>query len=501
MRLTGADLGDAAHLTEDLETYSSGLPSETELASSWVEGGGYFDLGSPAASALGEAMWANSVHAYRATTAIASRSVGVLGVDMPELGALLTPSLGVETVAGWAGAVAGHVAAEVMDRISDAMGGVPILGAVAKGIIMLQQLLVARLSRHAPRPAIVTYNKAEDGYAAAQAQQILASQDWTDLFLPRFSGAWHSVQLDNGRGYEGSTKHPDRLGAWPGGWGGSRRPQGSTYWGLPNGCGLGVDGKLSDLEKCFRYTLVPSGVVADNVGDTYDAYPSTQAFASAAWAAVGGRRTAAMYSIDTRRLRSWQDYYAGLRERAMWDSVEPAGGVSTAWTKTWRGGRSAWWRTYAHGYRFDDVQSEVPFTDGHGYAIEDVIAQYVADLKRRQRRSLSTLLCAYCSSKQAAFRAPLLARQLRNNRRKLLMHPARREVSLADVVDLDYRQEMAAAQMLGATDFATNSHHDWGLEGVPPPVGGGGSAEADDGDGGVAGLLIAGVGLMLARRR
>lgn len=503
MRLSIADLGDAGALTSP--GFSSSLPSAAKLGASWTKGASeYFDVAKPAASFLGDGLWRNQLQVFQTAQAIAATSVGVLTQDLDGLGEVLSATMREKTLADWSRAVAGTVTNLVIDQVLGAMGSVPFFGPIVKTIVGLLNLLVQRLTAEAPKPPLVTYSKSRDEEEAALAKVVLQSADWTRLFMPPGSGGWVSANLEGGWGYESDVIEASQLGCWPGGWGGSRRLQVQSFKIGPQ-CGGGFGVSAKKLEKClddyFRYTLVPSGKVASHVMDTFGALPSLDAFGRATWAALSGRRSAAMFAVDTRKLSAWGDYYDGLRDRAAYDV---SSGLLVAETsKQWLGGRSALWRTYAHGYRFDAVASDVKHVKGMGVPIESVIAAYASDLRKRQERSLDTLLCAYASEGQGAFRSSKLNAKLHANRVALLKSPARRDVVLGDIVDPSYRAAMATAQLQASNTMLAPGFDrggDWSLDGVPgaprPPTRSGGRAKRASSGGGLA---IAAAAILLAR--
>lgn len=69
------------------------------------------------------------------------------------------------------------------------------------------------------------------------------------------------------------------------------------------------------------------------------------------------------------------------------------------------------------------------------------LTRWIIDTKLRQRQFnyLGTLTCAYCSEKDPAFSDATMRLRLLNMRKALLKSPARRDVELGRVVDVDYR--------------------------------------------------------------
>lgn len=413
--------------------------------------------------------------------------------------------------------VAFDVAKAALDVYLEAMGAIPFVGPVAKIGLGIVEGIVTAQEGGVPPPPMATYNRAVNNDFAAHLLDLVGAPesspelvDWTPIFTPPGTGAWEVLPRDAGSAEPGH--------AW--------RVAGVNV----EASGAGMDGRgivPGGLVACIEPQTKPIDIsylqgvkgawtargyeVATNLNyDLSGMLPSFQNAGAAAWEAVSSK-TAAMFNVDVRGLgKAWVEYVEGamqLRAEVMGDvltadviesaaaiqavflpfalHVLPSYGEMVALQKAApEGGKKVWPR---------------PTALPESLRIDRVAAKHLSDLRARQTRALDTLLCAYCSEDQPAFRDPKLLALLRERRGQLLKHPAAKRVNLDDVPDKALRTELAAAQadkQLGIDDLAAAPQQ--AKRGGFGPASDAPQAEGWGGESGGGGAALAAVGLGLA---
>lgn len=395
-----------------------------------------------------------------------------------------------------------------LDVYLQAMGAIPFVGVVARlGLSIVEGVLDA--AEHGrPLPPALTYNAELNADYTQELMRVIGEPgqfiaDWTDVFRPTRVGAWEVVEREDEWTWEPAGAGTDGWGIVPGI---PRGTMGIVASHVSLSAFVAATGKGGNRKGAYRY----------GTGWVYDKtrfYPSYVRAGMSAWEALQ-TKTAAMFNVDTRGVgHEWVQYVDGFLERreadmgdimtddyahphelAAYFAAFGVYDVPTYAEKTGRfagGGKPTWPMPKPKGASTATLPYE--------RRIDYIARRQLATLRQRQRDALDTLLVAYCSKDQAAFRDDELADLLRHRRGQLLDHPALADVDLADVVDDDYRAEVSAA--LADKRFGIG-----GLAAAPPvgspavfpgPDGAPGGSpwdvpELDDDAGAAAGLLVVG---------
>lgn len=415
--------------------FLSTLPPASTLRKAWADPTAKYLTSN---AELGRALALNGVRAFRFATARVGVDVGIPAAVVGDFGRALSLSGSDQAVQGWVDFVSGATDA-VIDIACEAMGAVPFVGWLAKGIKAAIDLIGQRLANQRPKPALLEYDKPDDDFQANRMLARLRSLDWTFAFMPAYSpedwADWEIIEAQTGFLMKPKSKFTleGNSGAIPGGALGSLGVQSRNCWAqmpslkpAPSG---GVSAAKSNLDVMLDAYARDRGDVVECIFDLYETTPSVARVAVVAWQQMTAKKTAALFQVDTRSLQNaWNAYVttAIAASRAHTKTITEFGGLK--WT-AWRNLEEA---MYPRGFKVSDKPQRT--------ATLDVIAGlYTGDLRRRQRAALDTLLVAYAQEGQAAFKDPALRSLLHERRTQLLLDDARWTIKAEDILDLPFR--------------------------------------------------------------
>lgn len=489
--------------------YDALLPSPEMLSNAWQTG--------EDALAGESATWAqlalqDATRLMRSSMARVGAQVGVPSVFEPPFDQLVSaiidpdPAEILEMSAG--------IAVTALDAAFEAMGAVPVVGFIGQGIGLAVKLALRRRQKDQPPPPFVRYEPAtNETWTALLMEQVGPAQasapDWTPIFRPPAVGPWTSREV---QGWQrqwyvdglnvGDPASFDGWGLLPGHARGSLSiystgltPEETDYRAGGGHLPAGAEVIAPHLTWPERYELI-----GDRTWDTTQVLPSYLHAGMSAWQAMTAK-SAAIFNVDVRGVGAeWRSYVeGGLEEFERWMATHDREDKSGEFWAGWAAKRglyalpsfeekmsspgkpsASFWYDYPSRLRYDNIARA-----------------RLSHLRRRQEKALDTLLVAYCSTKQAAFRDPKLRELLELRRGQLLEHAAVRDVVLDDVIDEDFRSSVATAQFsapggkLAATPGAKKKPGgDWpGPDGVPAAEPWGDPAGA----GGVGLLLVGGL--------
>ncbi len=203
--------------------------------------------------------------------------------------------------------------AAVLDTAMSAVGAVPIVGQLMKGIVSIMSIFARWLAKDnvKPKPQVQGYTKEGDDWEAFQIQRALRTNDWTKIFLPRTVGPWKRIIAETRQGDLVHVFMPGNdgpgLGALP---------------GTSDGLG-GIVYDLTGMRPKITWPLVKEEQVKiiKNTTDLYQQRPSAMQLGGSVWAFLMSTDSAAILNVDAGALRQpWlklvgdaQSYTNGLR--------------------------------------------------------------------------------------------------------------------------------------------------------------------------------------------
>lgn len=428
---------------DDLESllevdFESALPPESVFAEAWAD---------PAARAalsdanLGEKLAANGVRAFRYVTARVGTTVGVPFALVGDFAAAISSSGAEQAIAKW-GQFVSSAADAAIDIACQAMGAVPFVGWLAKGIKAILDVIALRLARGQPRPALLSYSLDDDQYYARELLRHTRGLDWTAMFLPvsdpQSWGSWKATKASDGWLLAPAPKFDRGGDAWvgcvPGGVFGTRGVQVRNCWNPPTlsptgagGIQAGQKNNLERLREAFRDDFAAATAC---LAELYDARPSVSRVALTAWQQMTATRTATMFCVDTRPLAdAWDTYVATALEASRVHTDAEVGQFGASSWLAWRNLGAA---MYVRGWKIGKGPRRTA-------TFADVARSYSDDLRKRQRAALDTVLVAYAQEAQGAFRDPGLRELLTRRRAQLLTAPERWALREEDILDPDFR--------------------------------------------------------------
>ncbi len=185
--------------------------------------------------------------------------------------------------------------AAILDTAMSAIGAVPIVGQLMKGVISIMSMFAQWLAKDnvKPKPQVQGYTKDGDDWEAFQIQKLLRTSDWTPIFLPRTIGPWKRIIAETRKGdlvhvFMPSNNGPG-LGALPG-----------TSDGL-----AGVVYELTGMRPVIRWPLVKEErvKVIENTTDLYQQNPSAMQIGGSVWAFLMSTDSAAILNVDASALK------------------------------------------------------------------------------------------------------------------------------------------------------------------------------------------------------
>ncbi len=466
--------------TADSVRFDSALPSAEVIRLAW----GNPDLADIVSDeAIGQAMTTNAARANRWVQGISAVNLGVPSGILPAFEKAVWkwgPS-------SWAEYGRGQLTS-AMDLGLDAMGCVPVIGVAAKFAVALVQRLVSMSAKKKPLPQSMRYEKLADVKKANSALQAFYGKDARSIFLPPALNvrAWRVAPATPGFAvkYEGE---PGGFGVVPGTNIVAGALDSDVHWTAENYLACNSSGRVcsdpkGELNSSQRASVrrdwdrVFEGTIASNG----EHLPSLRRLGTALWPAVTSTRTAAAFELDTRGIaKAWEDWTDAAYSLAA-DAMN--------------GGVKMYLDRYV-GFQALQRSTRLPC-----YGVEGDISlgtqarRRMREVRRVQEELLDTLVVAYCSQKQPAFRDETLAQKLQERRDQLLTHPARWKVSRADVVDETFRGRLEAATPDSGRPLAAPVGSDFEHEPVRvSPV----SAPSDTG-GSAGGLLLLAAGAAVA---
>lgn len=437
-------VGDWADLLTG--TFETGLPGVSTINAQWADPASKY-LTSP--KQLGRAYAENGVRAFRAMSARAGVDVGVpLGV-IGDFTQALSLAGSDQAVNGWIDFVSTSTQA-IIDVACDAMGAVPFVGWLARGINVALTAIGKRIADGRPKPPLLAYDKTNDEDIVRTQLGDARSLDWTFMFgppgIPETWADWEIVKASDGFLMRPEAKFSvssNYIGALPGGAFGSRAVQSRNCWGNmpslePEAPGGIVDVGAKNLDRISGAYKTDYQRATDCIVDVYDTTPSVARVALATWQSMTQRRTANLWQVDTRGIAdAWEAYTSTGIEASRVHSAAVTQFGGQKWL-AWRNLEAA---MYVRGWKLGGAPDGPQRTATLAYAAK----QYIDDLRRRQRKALDTVLVAYAQEGQAAFADKAMRDLLVKRRGELLTADARWGVDPKDVIDADFRGALEQA--------------------------------------------------------
>lgn len=414
----------------------------------------------PASKQLGSLLTENGADLFQRTFAILG-SANV--VPEPLVGnALRVLSLaGQNQAAGAWVDFAMNAASSSIDIAMDAIGAIPVIGWIAKVAFTIVNFAVQSALEEKPLPPSLGFSSVSDQERATHALTLLRSGDVTDLFRPVGRGGWRRRGLSETFNFSPSPS--GGMGGCLGGFVGSisfeieKIYEHGKAWQddeVVKGTGkfthpLEFDKvckskPLSELMPDFLPgQLADSSCKWDEISfDWWVRYPSLQRIVSGCWASLSSNSLPTMYSIDIDRCVSeWADW-----EESLWEYINNTSEVDS--------NQFAAWLALKRIAATVSNWQLAPYLKPGKPTFALLNAEYGRILRQRQFKALNTLVCAWASERQPAFRRSASLRKRLFDRRKMLLdHPARFDVDLDDVPDADYRSALATSRMVVGTSF------------------------------------------------
>jgi len=427
-------LRDLSLDSADAVDFKSDLPDAETIRLAW----GNPDLERIVSeSGLGESMTTNAARANRWVQGISAVNLGVPSAVLPAF----EQAVWKWGPANWRSFGEGTLTS-AMDLGLEGMGAVPIIGVAAKFAIKLVDTIVRMSRKKKPAPQAIRYLKALDQDRASDALRSYYGGDLRRVFMPPAERvtAWRVEPTAEGGfsvKYEGDSS-AGGFGVVPGTNIVAGQLNSSIHWTaenyLPcNKAGTVCSDPSGTLTSSQRASVRRDwdAVFEGTISSSGDATPSLRRVGSALWSAVSSTQTAAVFDLDTRGItfawEAWADAANGLASEAM------------------NGGVKMYLDRYV-GFQALQRSTKVGFYGVAGqWDLGQFAAHRMAEIKRVQNELLDTLVVAYCSESQPAFRSSKLRQKLRDRRARLLTHMARWKVSSADIPDADYRAEFETA--------------------------------------------------------
>lgn len=269
------------------------------------------------------------------------------------------------------------------------------------------------------------------------------SLDWTQVFMPRFSGPWRAERLEGGK----FRFRPESAGEGSGMIPGSQQMTSSI--------------QLSRVDP--RATR--KGWYASDVGSWYPG-ASQCAFSLSE---ISARAQTQLYSLDTVRIeQAWRDYYGSALDFAARifqgsETREGLGGmplserrqIARVFLSRICTGAGGWigfpgpWNTWAPAPGWQPWQGQdLP---DPGLISTSIVTPWAKRIRERQSHFLGTVVgAAYTSADQPAFASTAMRARLEFMRAELLRHPALRTVDTAAIIDPAFKT-IVFDRVVGAT--------------------------------------------------
>ena len=281
----------------------------------------------------------------------------------------------------------------VLDIAMDAVGAVPIIGQIMKGIIQVVMIFARWLAKSEvkPKPKLTGYTQQSDISRARDVQDLLLSRDWTRIWLPVGAGDWERIRADlpSGKGayvFRQSQGGPG-LGSFPG----SGAGQLAVVWQI----------KFPSGHQHWPWSKKRAREARENATDLYDQHPSAAQLATAAWALLMSTETSAILNVDASVLYpSWRDTVRSAREYAfdqmLWTTRDDLGRLTDPTVEHGIGEPGERFLEEKAGsyYAIDKafrVGSTEQVDNGGGKYADDVVLEAAKELESRQLSAVLTL--------------------------------------------------------------------------------------------------------------
>ncbi len=464
MRVPSNDIPRPINLSGDWETP---LPPAQAILGAMTDPVGAYLLSTNSPEGLGALLLEDSVDLLKTVMAVGATQVGVPSQLLPAFEGVVTAAIDRD----WS-ALATSAAGSGLDIAMNALGAIPILGWLAKGaLVVVRGMIQVSKDKRAPPEMVplAVYDRAVNNWYASRALHVIGDagaydRDWTPLFDVPGTGPWVGLRGDphgylfHLQGYDDQAQREttESLGAGK---------------AMVPGAGLGlVQVNVNFPESIdMNRAEIPYAAyfAATRAYDKTETLPSYLRVGVAAWQTMQAR-TPAMFQVNVGGLvQRWRAYVEGGLD------VADAFRNSSAKNRDVRGRkRNAGYLAHTMFYDVDLLQQygsplwlpegepardmRNPLWGQYGYEdriqlpisrrLDQIAAEKLISLYKRQNAALDTLMVAYCSEKQPAFQAESLQRKLQARRRELLRHPAVADVNLDDVLDKDYRSLLYTAK-------------------------------------------------------
>lgn len=456
------------------QEYDSPLPPASEMLGALANPVAGYLLDPDAPEGLGRLMLDDALNLVRSVMARGGTQVGIPNVYLDAFDDVLTAA-----VSGDVTQLATTAAATGIDLAFNALGAVPVVGWLASGALRVVELMiqVGKLKEPPRVVPLATYSLAANDWYASRALDVVGdagriNTDWTPLFDVPGTGPWEGIKAEPAghvfqlRGAKrGDPSVGDQLGSGK---------------ALVPGTGLGllsINAVSSEPRSINELAIAYAAYFIESRSwDKSDKLPSFLRVGVSAWQAAQ-TRTPSMFQIHVGNLANrWRRYVGGALD------VIEAFETSNAKNPDVRGerrndgyiartqlydvdlfqrfGQPLYIEGSEEGRRFGDPHPANPYWDQHEITkrkdilpkskrLDRIAGEKLLALYNRQKKAMDTLMVAYCSEKQPAFRDKSLADKLRTRRQQLLEDPAVQDVDLDSVIDEDYRSELYTARMMG----------------------------------------------------
>lgn len=420
--------------------FDSPLPDEDLISESW----GNPDLASVVDNeAIGKKLVKATARANKWVLGIEGVTRGIPSEALKGFGL----AVGDSGASKWVDFAAG-TAVSTMDIGLDSMGAVPIIGWAAKLSIVVVEMLLSLSKRKRARPELLRYNKKADELKATRILEAKYGGDLTPVFLPpRRQADWRVAPRDGGFAVvwsggddprDGSPGGAEGMGVIPGGYAVSGQLSSYEHWSFDtnqNAPGWAEARNGNITKRGRKWVRNNPSIFEGTIEPPANQWPCMRRAALAAWSSLTSTKTAGAFDIETKPIiGAWTNWARRADEQAR---------------AAMNGGESRMTVDRYVGYRALQDSARIGFygVDIRGNpTLGEVAKDNITELRLLQLSLLDTLVCAYASEKQVAFRDdPALSDKLRARRLQLLSHSARWRVSLSDIVDPDYRAAMRDA--------------------------------------------------------
>ncbi len=400
----------------DVGFLNTDLPSEDELQRAWadprVQG-----LLKGDAPELGQLLQSVAVEAFAQVQGLVGLNVGIPTNLINHFSRSISHAALQDGADNWV-QFATSTTSAIADIAVQDMGQIPIVGWIAQLVYTVVKVIVTAATGHQPKPALLRYSKETDQHQARQALQLLEGNDWTNLFMPAWTGSWKRYE-----GSDGNVFHP--------------RDPANGYGCLPGG----ATGYVTT--QCFHKGPCPE--------DTWDQTPSVARVCTAAWSAISTNDTASVFNVWPEGWYfGWHDFFEQGLYWARHPPPGPVGGLEEHLSKA-----SIPLAVPKHSgapLRGGDTSLCAETSKDPGMKVWNVVCRWTSFVSGRQFDMLDTVVCAYASEKQVAFqKKPALLNRLHDRRKHLLVSSDLARVHLDDVVDADFRDAVKAATLKQAS--------------------------------------------------